>query len=241
MTCTVSDKVKFILYADDQMFLLKVLIDLDDTHCVMNDVLNKIAEWFCANQLSLNIKKTQYMIFSNGNHNFSGNITIGEEVVKWVSSVKFLGINIDEKLLWKEQIYSVHAKLSKSVGILYKVKHLFTRNWLLKLYNAFVLPHITYCNVIWCSTHQSYLNDVIFNQKRALKLALNVPSNTPSNVIFQNHKHWNFVIIISCILVYLCTNCILICYLLRMNFNVLLIIRYIVMILEAHKNTIYLN
>ena len=101
--------------------------------------------------------------------------------------MNFLGIYIDDELLWKEQIFNVNNKLSKCVGILYKVKHVFTRNWLLKLYNAFLLPHITYCNVIWCSTHQSYLNEVIVNQKN-LKLALNVPRNTPSDVVFSESK-----------------------------------------------------
>ena len=99
----VSDKVEFILYADDTNVFVKGS-DLVGTHDVKNDVLNRIVEWFCANQLSFNMKRTQYMMFSNRSNKLSQKIKISDLEVKRVSNVKFLGIYIDDKSYGRNNI-----------------------------------------------------------------------------------------------------------------------------------------
>ena len=56
----------------------------------------------------------------------------------------YIGLNIDEKLNWEKHINDVSNIISKKIGILYRIKHFVTRNTLIMLYNAFILPHITY-------------------------------------------------------------------------------------------------
>jgi len=59
-----SKDLNFILFADDTNAFMKGT-DIDNTIDCLNDELAKVAKWFDANQLSLNVKKTNYMIFSN--------------------------------------------------------------------------------------------------------------------------------------------------------------------------------
>ena len=57
-----------------------------------------------------------------------------------VRATTFLGVIIDEKLTWKDHISLVRCKLSKTVGILFRVRHLLNRSALFILYCSLFLP-----------------------------------------------------------------------------------------------------
>ena len=65
----------------------------------MNEELSKIIEWLHSNKLSLNVYKTQYMIFSNKNNNINmqKSVTINNIILKKVENIKFLGVIISSK------------------------------------------------------------------------------------------------------------------------------------------------
>ena len=60
--CNVSDIHSPILFADDTNIFLKGK-NIDELVQCMNCELNKVVIWLAANKLSLNIKKTHFMIF----------------------------------------------------------------------------------------------------------------------------------------------------------------------------------
>ena len=49
---------------------------------------------------------------------------INDIEIEKVKELKFLGVIIDETLCWKPHIHHVKTKISKSIAILYKTKHL---------------------------------------------------------------------------------------------------------------------
>ena len=57
-----SNKLEFFLFADDTK-LLYANKNLRSLETVTNDELLKIVDWLTANKLSLNVKKTNYIIF----------------------------------------------------------------------------------------------------------------------------------------------------------------------------------
>ena len=67
--------------------------------------------------------KTNFMIFTNKNIDTNDiHIELAGSIIKEVSSLKFLGVIVDNRLLWTDHIDSVCNKISKSIGILiYKV------------------------------------------------------------------------------------------------------------------------
>ena len=79
----------------------------------MNHELRKIASWLSANKLSLNIKKTHFIIFkSRGkkpNHNLS--VKINGQPIEQVKNTKFLGLYIDDELTWKYHRHQVVNKI----------------------------------------------------------------------------------------------------------------------------------
>ena len=82
----------------------------------MNQEIKKIACWLCANKLSLNIKKTHFIIFKFKKRklNQTVSIKINEQPIELVKYTKFLGVYIDEELSRKHHIDQVVSKISKT-------------------------------------------------------------------------------------------------------------------------------
>ena len=87
------------------------LHDLRDT---INRELGKLFVWFSVNRLSLNLGKTNYMLFRSRPPDNELALTINNVVLPRVAATKFLGIIIDDKLSWKPHIQSV-----KSIYLVY--------------------------------------------------------------------------------------------------------------------------
>ena len=69
-------------------------------------------------------------------------------VIERTESIDFLGILIHESLDWKYHIKNINSKLSRSIGVLSKLKCFLPRNILVYIYNTIMLPHLNYCNEI---------------------------------------------------------------------------------------------
>ena len=85
----------------------------------INSEMLELSDWFKANRLSLNVKKSNYVIFKprQRREEFYLNIEINDHKMIRVEEVTFLGVILDEDLSWKPHISHVAGKISKSVGI----------------------------------------------------------------------------------------------------------------------------
>ena len=85
---------------------------------LLNDELTAISEWLKVNRLSLNIKKTHYMMFTTRKCvPASLDIFIDGVIIDRVKYTKFLGVYIDEKLKWDKHIPYISGKISRGLGI----------------------------------------------------------------------------------------------------------------------------
>ena len=118
----VSNNVKFTLYADDTSFVVGDS-NLTSLHHKLCQELININRWVTANKLKLNVDKTHLMVFQNRSivHNLPS-VNINNKVIHRVQTTKFLGTDIDDNLNWKEHICYVCLCLSKTCGILYRVR-----------------------------------------------------------------------------------------------------------------------
>ena len=96
------------MFADDTNFFytnknIKVLFE------TVNKELRYVNEWFLANKLSLNAGKTKYLFFNKPSTCDSiplrlPTITFNNIEIKHESSVKFLGVIINENITWNKHI-----------------------------------------------------------------------------------------------------------------------------------------
>ena len=100
----ISDFAKFILYADDANILISGTT-LEEIQFKANQLISRLVDWVGANGLSLNLKKTCYMIFTRKRIDFSGfNLSIDNTVIERKTEARFLGVIVDEKLTWQKHI-----------------------------------------------------------------------------------------------------------------------------------------
>ena len=137
---------KFILFADDTSVFIS---DKSPASLVSrtNEMLSDVKSWLIRNCLTLNEQKTQYMVFYRRQRAspILENVILGENAVNRVKCVKFLGLHIDDHLIWDHHVNHVVKVLSKYASILFKLKSQLNETSLLLIYNALVYPNITYC------------------------------------------------------------------------------------------------
>ena len=160
---------------------------LDELYDNISFDLNTLSDWFKANKLSLNVNKTNYMIFKNiKTPDNSKIIKIGTEIIEQTSIAKFLGIFIDDQLNWKTHIDYVRNKLSSGLYALNISKHIISRQLLKCLYHTLIHPHLTYGLILWGSTYKKYLHKLEILQNKSIRSITNSKYNDSSGPIYKN-------------------------------------------------------
>ena len=178
-----------ILYADDTNIFLSGK-DLTTLTSDFNMQLSQLNKWFTTNRLSLNVSKTHAMLFTL-NKDLSPDslkLCIDQSDIDTVADTKFLGIYIDRKLTWNTHISHACNKVSKSIGILYKVSKYLNSNTLLMLYNCFILPYLSYGNLVWGNAAASHITRLFLLQKRAIRLVSRAEYLAHTNPLFYENR-----------------------------------------------------
>ena len=83
-----------------------------------------------------------------------------------VAEFNFLGIQFNQNLKWKTHQNHVSLKLTKTIGILNRLKHELPLPILKTIYNTLFLPHLNYGILLWGSEIES----IHKLQKRVLRI-----------------------------------------------------------------------
>ena len=112
-----------ILFADDTSVFLEGT-EYSKLIKSLNNELENVTKWLNANRLTVNMKKTHYMIFHRAKFKTTGqDVVMQNSALTCVTTTKFLGV--DHKFKWNDHITYVKNKIPKSNGILYKIRRLF--------------------------------------------------------------------------------------------------------------------
>ena len=159
------------LFADDTCLILKAN-NLHDLQIKMNLELNAVRNWVNANKLTINRSKSNYLIISpkcSSNQSNEVSLSYNNVAIKQFDSVKYLGIHIDNHLTFEPHISLLSTKLSRSVGVLTRLKNILPSKALLQLYYAIVHPHLLYGLILWGSTNKSYIDKISKLQNKAVR------------------------------------------------------------------------
>ena len=178
----ILENCRGILFADDTTVYksnksLKYLI------WNVNQDLNKISDWFRANQLTLNTSKTVCMLFSPKKTKEMVNLIVNNEHVKQVDYTKFLGVWIDTSLNWKIHVNRLSIKLKQGQGMLRQCKSLLDFSTKKILYYAQCFSHLNYCISVWgCMLAKSDLKKLQLLQDGCVKQLIN---RSPTTVDYR--------------------------------------------------------
>lgn len=194
----------FLLYINDLINVSEVLFSIlfaDDTNVfisgknidilvkTLNAELSKLVTWLHVNKLSLNVKKTHFIIFSQAkNFHHTPDVLINDEKLQRVYSTRFLGVVIDHKLKWSEHIQYTKGKISKGLGILCKARKVFSTSTLITLYYSFIYPYFTYGIEVWGTASQMVIQSLIKLQKRIIRVITMAPHRAHTDNLFHSTK-----------------------------------------------------
>ena len=120
-----------------------------------------------ANKLSLNVKKTELIKFQQKKKSLDHSVKfkLNGKRLFLASSVKNLGLFLDEHLYWNKQLTQVIAKLNQGIGILSKLRHGAKLNILKIVYYSLVGSHLHYAVQLWGQTNAENINEIINTKK----------------------------------------------------------------------------
>ena len=111
------------------------------------------------------------MLFKGGKKIASmPNIKMNNVDISCIDKSKFLGVIIDDKLTWIHHIDHVCKKVSKSIGILYKLRRFLDTKSMINMYYCFTYPYLQYCNEVWGNAYACHLNRLKVLQNRVIRI-----------------------------------------------------------------------
>ena len=102
-------------------------------------------------------------------------ISVGNNKINETSVTKFLGIHLDKKLHFINQITEMSMKVAKSIGLLYKLNCFLSETILKMLYTSLFHPYLLYGIEAWYGTYQNNTSKIIILQMKAI-CAINNPA-----------------------------------------------------------------
>lgn len=173
------------MFADDTISLTKHK-NPKKLQIAARKAMVKIYNWLCYNKLSLNFSKTHFITFcGKRNISFPDKICIGTNFIHKVNNATYLGINIDDKLNFKQHINHINNKLHICNAIIFKIKNYVNYKTLIQLYHAFAGSHLNYCTLAWGLNYPTHLIPLITSQKAIIRNINNLAYRTHTSNYFN--------------------------------------------------------
>ena len=148
--------MKVIHFADDSTLYASFEKKLDISELINTNLLS-LRNWLSANKLFLNINKTNYIIFNNRSRPPDLNLKIGDRIIKRTDIHKFLGIKIDENLIFRAHVENLSSQVARNVGMIRKMSQHVPKSVLRQLHHAFVFSKFTYALPVYGSACPTYV------------------------------------------------------------------------------------
>ena len=119
----------------------------------MQMLLNILCSLPLDNKLSINTAKCVSMITSPKIAKFKQPLSLllrlGSANIIQSNAIKILGVKLTDNLSWDTQVKHVQSVVNSMIGVLRRFSASLNTDARLKIFNAFILPRITYCLPVW--------------------------------------------------------------------------------------------
>jgi hypothetical protein len=189
---TIGLTAQLTLYADDTC-LFYFGRNLSDIINEAQADLNKYNVWCQSNLLTINTKKTSYMIFAAKNKNISQipTLMINSDPIHRSNTEKYLGLLLDDKLTWKSHIQKVRSKISSLTGALRNCAGCIPYKARVLIYNSLVKSHLEYLIEVWGCAAKTNLQILQSSQNKLIKCLFKYHRQTRSKLLYSKTKLFN--------------------------------------------------
>lgn len=181
-----------LLYADDTVIYCSGT-DKPNLESTMNDNLKKLEEWCTSNRLTINSKKTKYVLFEKpraGVPEFVFNLSIRGECLGRVNKYCYLGVTLDSSLTFKPQIDRTVATCNSLLFSLSKIRRFVTSQIAIQIYKSLIMSRLNYGGLLCIGASKMDISRLQKVQNRGLRICLcadrytsNLTLHTVANVL----------------------------------------------------------
>ena len=132
------------LFADD----VKMIVSCKDIMTTQHD-LTKLGAWQKTWLLKFNTADAKCKVLHIGKNNPRHTYYLDGVALPIVDSEKDLGVFVDEKLNWKENIYKAISKAKQTSGWVTRIVISRSIPVMLNIYKTLIRPHLEYCVQVW--------------------------------------------------------------------------------------------
>ena len=179
-----------LLFADDTTFQIEGG-SLQELFLNANIQLAKAQEWFASNLLTLNVKKTKFMIFGKSETTLNlPDLKIGSSVIARAGSdleeksIRFLGLFVDDKMNFDHHLAKLKIKLSLAIYQLSQCRYNTPLQVKISIYNSLFESNVRFGAAIFGSTSVKNLEDIFVQQKNAVRIISNSTFRAHSDPLF---------------------------------------------------------
>ena len=210
-----------LLFADDTTLQLS---NTDPTRLFhdANSQLDNVSDWFKANLLTLNIKKTKFILFSPPDkeyYNASDGLYIDDVEIDRIGqnestkSFKFVGFHLDECLSWEFHIKNIVKSLSLANYTIARTKHILPLTVRKTIYMTLFQSHLEYGIVPLGKLPRNMLRTLISLQKNVLEMWQGLRDFIVQKPFFRKWAFLNLMIFLILSAPSLCSNVAKACFL----------------------------
>jgi len=172
-----------ILFTDDTSVIISNENFIDFTTSA-NQVLAGMIEWFSANKLVLNVKKTNIKKSVTINQPYCAlTVSYRDKCIEEAVNLKFLGIKIDNHLTWRNHIDQINPKLSVACYMVRQMYHICNNDTLRSVCFAYFHFIAIYGIILWGNSSCS--RKIFTLQKRIIRIMMVAHPRTSSRELFK--------------------------------------------------------
>jgi len=185
-SCNLFSKPR--MYADDTTLTSSAEDPFVLKHKTNHD-MNLIQSWLTANKLTLNVKKTKYMLtgskykLSQIHNDFT--VKVPNTPLDRVTKHKTVRVHIDESLNWHLHINVTSKKISAGLAILKRVSTTIPFDTRMNMYNALVMSYFNYCGTVWGNIGKGLSDKIPKLQNRAARILTFSNYETRSSILLD--------------------------------------------------------
>ena len=182
------------IYADDSNARKQFSLNFQYHNSMVSvpDLIDEISNWMRSHFLKINPAKTEIILFTPPSEKHAARINgifVGDSCIRFSSSVKLLGIQLDSCLNLDGHINNVVSECFYHLRNISKIKRYLTDQQTQKVVHAFVSSKIDYSNSLFYGLKACTLNKLQRVQNYAARIVSSSSSSATTKSLLEN-LHW---------------------------------------------------
>ena len=181
-----SPETKLKLFADDSL-LFRTIENEGDAKQLQAD-LDSLTSWADTWHMQFHPSKSLVMSITNKKKPLTHEYRMMNQTLRHVSSVKYLGVNINSSLKWKEHVEHIAAKAKTTLGFIQRNLYKCPQKVKAQAYITLVRPLLEYACSVWDPNGKKEIASLEKVQRVAARFATNCRSHQPGCVTRALHS-----------------------------------------------------